>query len=69
MKFSKPHEVVGQCAESSDASIKLANNTERVLWAAHQRAAELAKAEPGVVSRTIFTAVHAEWRGAFLGGG
>jgi len=67
LKPAEPFGTAGQCTEPDNASTALANNTERVLWAAHQRAAELVKTEPGVVWRTIFTAVQAKWRGAFLG--
>ena len=48
------------------AGTELAKNVERMVWAAHQRAAELVDAEPGPVSQTIFAAVHAEWCRAFL---
>ena len=45
---------------------KLTGNTERVLWIAHCRAAQLLDDEPGPFTRTIFDCVHAIWQRAFL---
>ena len=44
----------------------LASNAERMLWQAHQRAAELVDVEPGPISQIIFAVVHREWRNVFL---
>ena len=48
------------------ASDKLVENSERVLWAAHVRAAQLLDDEPGPVARDILNAVSERWRQAFL---
>ena len=45
---------------------RFAANTERALWAAHVRAAQLLDDEPGPVARNILNAVTQRWRQAFL---
>lgn len=60
--------IKAKCRPLIKASDKLPSNTERVLWDAHVRAAQLLDDEPGPVSRTIFDAIHHRWRPVFLGG-
>ncbi len=45
---------------------RFAANTERALWAAHVRAAQLLDDEPGPVARNILSAVNQHWRQTFL---
>ncbi len=48
------------------ASNKLAENSERLAWRAHQLAVEVADHEPNAVSHALRRAATAQWRSTFL---
>ena len=49
------------------AGDKFASNVERVAWAAHQLAVEIADIDPGAVTHALRRAATAQWQPLYLG--